>query len=342
MSCENPGALWLLPVLLPLLLALGLWGWRAEKEIAETLHLDLRRRRRKHSERYLLAAGLVALLVGAMASPRVPRYSVVREGRAGEVALLVDVSPSMAARKDPDAPSRLERAQSIVLQLVDEMAALRDVKVSLHGFTSIARSHVPFVGPEDYPYLEVSTRRVLGISSVPGQGTSLGRPILQVVPKFSAGSAARLIILLSDGEPFIGLTRGLYDLEQEWIEEAVAEAHRERVRVITIGVGEPEGARIPISDGEGRFTQTYATLRGVDYVSYLDEELLAQIATRTGGRYFHEGSLQGLTSSVEESLSPGTPATVARELAGYRHLGHWLLIGALPLWLALARRHLLG
>ncbi len=340
MSFEYPAALWLLLILPCLLTPLGVWGWLVRSDIAGTLQLDLRHLAVRHLEKYLLASVLVVLLVGAVASPRLPHFSVARARRSGEVVLLVDVSPSMAAKKDLATPTRLERAQAILYELTDQMAELRDVRVSLHAFTSIARSHVPFVGEEDYAYLRESIGKVLAISSIPGQGTSLGRPILQVLDKFSEDGDARLIILLSDGEPFIGLTRGMCDLEREWIEQAVVEAQARDVRVIAIGVGETAGARIPISDSAGRFTDEYATLQGADYVTYLDEGLLADIASRTGGRYFYEEDRRGLATFIEQSLSLARSGA-AEQVEDHRNVGHWLLLGALPIWLALARRHLL-
>lgn len=341
MTFENPGALWLLLILPCLLLGLGLWGWFVRKDIAGTFRLNLRRLKRSHLEKYALTGSLILLLVGAVASPRVPHFSAGTAGRVGEVALLVDVSASMAARKDVDSPSRLERVKPILYGIIDRMAELKDVSISLHGFTSIARSHTPFVGEGDYPYLRESISRVLNVYSVPGLGTSLGRPIRQVLDKFSDDGNAKLIILLSDGEPFIGLTRGMHELEATWIEEAVGKAKEKSVRVIAVGVGEPEGAKIPIADEAGRFTHEYAALQGADYVSYLDEALLADIASRTGGKYFYEKDREALISFIEDNLSPAGPAGATKQVEGYQYLGHWLLLGSLPIWLALARRHFL-
>jgi uncharacterized protein YegL len=340
MSFEYPGALWLLLILPCLLLVLGLWGWLVRRDIAGTFQLDLHCLTRRHLEKYVLIVVLVVLLVGAVASPRLSHFSVAKARRSGEIVLLVDVSPSMAAKPDLETPTRLERVQAILYELIDQMAELRDVRLSLHAFTSIARSHVPFVGEEDYAYLRESIGKVLAISSIPGQGTSLGRPIQQVLDKFSENGNAKLIVLFSDGEPFIGLTRGMYDLEREWIEQAVDKALQKDVQVITVGVGEPGGAKIPISDSEGNFTQEYAKLRGADYVTYLDEGLLADIAARTGGRYFYESDRRALATFIEQSLSPGGGGAV-EQVEDYRYVGHWLLLAALPVWLLLARRHLL-
>lgn len=340
MILENPIALWLLLVIPILLLVLWLMGWTTTKEIAAMFRLDRRRLKTSQLEKYVLAGILLALLVLALALPSLSFSVPTTSRRAGEVVLLVDVSASMAAQKDLASLNRLERAKSILYEVVNRLEEHGEVRISLHGFNRIARSHVPFVGIEDYPYLEASISNVLGINSTPGGGSSLGRPILDVIGKFSQDESAKLIILLGDGEIFLGLARGMHDVEKGWIEDAIRKAKEQRVRVITVGIGEREGARIPLYDTYGR-TGEYAKLAGVDYVSYLEEEALREIASRTGGAYFFEEDRQGLTEFIEQSLAL-IPVELTEEVKEYRNIAHWFVLGALPVWIVLARRHLLG
>lgn len=341
MIFENPGALWLLLVLPFLFLGLGLWGWRAKKEIAETFQLNLRRLKRSQVEKYITAGVLMALLVGAFALPKLPISSLRAPKRAGEIALLVDVSRSMAAQNDLDSHNRLERAKPILYEIIDRMEELGEIRISLHGFSNIARSLVPFVGKEDYPYLKESVKKVLDIYATPGQGSSLGRSILDVAEKFSPDSKVKLIILFSDGEAFLGTTRGTREAETGWVEEALKKAREVGIKVITIGIGEREGAKIPVHDIKGEFTGEYAKLQGVDYISYLEEDGLKEIASQTGGRYFFEKNREGLIEFIEENLSLATPEGVAEEVKGYRYIAHWFLLGALPIWVIFARNYLL-
>lgn len=340
MAFENPGALWLLLAVPPLLLALGLWGWRAREELNVTFSLVLPRQRRKQAEKYVTAGVLMELLIVALASPTVAFSSLASPEKSGEVILLVDVSASMAAREGRFSPTRLDRVKPILYQVTDRMAQLGQVRMSLHGFTNIARSHVPFVGKEDYAYLKDSVNRVLDINSTPGKGTSLGQPILNVADKFSAGDQPKLILLFSDGEPFVGGESGMCDYERGLIEQAVKTATEEGVRVITVGVGELEGAKIPLADTKGGATD-YAKLKGIDYVTYLEEEGLREIAARTGGQYFYDQDADALLALVEESLAP-VPMVVVAEVTGYRSVAHWFVLGSLPLWVVFARRHLLA
>ena len=273
MRFENPGALWLLLVLTLLFLGLGLWGWRAKKETAETFHLNLRRLKRRQVEKHVAAGVLMALLVLALALPKLPFSTSRAPKAAGEIALLVDVSRSMAAQKDLGFPNRIERAKPILYQIVDRMEELGEVRVSLHGFTNRARSLVPFVGKGDYPYLKVTIEKVLDTFATPGEGSSLGRSLSAVADKFSPDENAKL--------------------------------------------------------------------QGVDYISYLEEDSLREIASRTGGRYFFEKDRDGLMEFIEENLTSASTEEVTAEVTDYRYIAHWFVLAALPIWVIFARNYLL-
>jgi hypothetical protein len=347
MIFENPSALWLLVVLPFSLLGLGFWGWMAGKETAETFRLDLRHLKRSQVEKYVMAGVLMALLVVALALPKLAFSSVATHQKTGEIALLVDVSASMGAQKDLDSPNRLERVKPMLYEIINRMEELGKVRISLHGFTSMARSHVPWVGKEDYPYLRESIQKVLDINSTPGEGTSLGRPIVDIADKFSQDEKVKIIVLFSDGEAFIGVTTGIHETERGRIEEAIKKAGEQGARVITVGVGEREGAKIPQYDTYGGFIGEYAKLRKleganrvVDFVSYLEEEGLEEIASRTGGKYFSEKNREGLMEFIEQNLAVASTAETPEEVRDYRSIAEWFVFGALPLWVIFVRRHL--
>jgi hypothetical protein len=342
MIFENPGALYLLMALPPLLFGLGLWGWRAKKEAAVLFLLDLWHLRRKQVEKYIIAGILMALLIVALALPMIAFSSFATPEKTGEIVLLVDVSTSMAAQKNLGSLSRLERVKPILYEIIDSMEDLGQVKISLHGFTDIARSLVPFVGKEDYPYLKESIKKVLDINSTPGKDTSLGQPILNVAGKFSIDEQTRLIIIFSDGEFFSWGKREMSNTERGFIEGAVLKALGEGIKVITVGIGEREGAKIPLYDINGKFTGKYSQLVGVDYISYLEEDGLEEIASRTGGEYFFEDNLGGLTEFVKENLSSATAPGVTKEVKVYHSISYWFVLAALPIWVVFARRYLLG
>lgn len=334
MIFENPGALLLLLLLAFFLSGSALLGWRARKETAEIFQLNLKIQKKSQVEKYLIAGVLMSLLIGALASPRLP-FSFIRDPiRSAEIALVVDISLSMAAKKDLVSPHRLERIKPILHEIIDSMEKMKGVKISLHGFSNISRSLVPPVGIEDYSYLRESIDKVLGIYSVPGSGTGFVRTIVNVIEKFSSEEeGVKLIILFSDGENSMVV-------ESRFI-EAINKAIEENIRIITVGVGEIEGAKVPLYTPEGTFTGEYAKdWRGFQHLSYLQEEVLIEIATQTGGRYFYEEKRAELIRYLENTIIEGS-GEVPEEFKDYRSVAHWFILGALALWVFFSRRYLL-
>ncbi len=340
MQFENPGALLLVPVLVIGFAILGVAGWKARRELAESFHLDTAALRGKQAEKYIIASLLGALLIMASALPVIVSSAISPPEKAGEIALLVDVSGSMAAQANLNSPSRLARVQAILVEIVDRLNELGQPKVSLHGCTNIARSLVPFVGPEDYGFLSESIQKVLGIYSTPGQGSVLGQSILDVLPKFSKGGTVKLIILLGDGEAFLGVTQGIRSEEEALLERAIQQAKEQGVTIVSVGVGELGGAKIPLRNSKGEFTGEYAKLQGMDYVTYLEEEYLREIAEQTGGVYLTEGNWREVIPLMRDKLALAAPAGVGKEVKVHHSMAPWFLLAALPVWIVFVRRHL--
>jgi hypothetical protein len=339
MTFENPSAFLSLIFLPFLLCAIGFPGWTAKKEMAELFHLDIRLLKKNQVKKYIKAGVAIAFLIGSFALPEIPFSSTAAPKRAGEIILLVDVSGSMGAKKSAST-NRLERVKPILTEINNRMEELGEVRISLHAFTSIARSHVPFVGKEDYPYLRESIKRLLDINSIPGEGSSLGRPISNVAGKFSKDEKVKLIVMFSDGEAFLGLTRGIQETERGFLEEAIKKARAEGIKVVTVGVGEKEGAKIPLWDETIGWTGEYAKLQGVDYVTHLEEAGLKELAFRTGGKYFFEKNQEELTDFISANLRLARAEEVPQEVKGHRSVAHWIILGALPMWVIFTRRYL--
>jgi len=342
MIFENPGALWLLLTLPTFLLGFGLWGWKAKKEAAALFQIDIGRVKRKHVEKYIIAGTLVALLFVALALPRVAFSASATSEKTGEIALLVDVSRSMSAQETLYSTTRLERTKPILYEIIDGAQDLGQVKISLFGFTSVARSLVAFVGKEDYSYLKESIKKVLDINSTPLRDTSLGQAILDITDNFSGDANRKIIVLISDGEPFYWSHRGMTDNERGLIQQATLKAAEKGIKIITVGVGERDGAKFPVYDSEGKFTGKYEQLLGKDYISYLEEDVLKDIASQGRGEYFFENNRSGLVNYIEDNLGSLDAGGAAKDVKIYRPIAHWFLLAALPLWVVFARRHLIG
>lgn len=327
----NPDALWLLTVVI-LILALGFWGWRVKKEII-WVGLDENRSRRSQIKKYAVAAAILIFLITALATPRLPILLPGGEGKTGLIVPIVDVTRSMAAKKDLGSPSRLERVKPLLYEIIDRFP---EAEFYPFHFTSLARSLTPPVTKEDFPYLKRSIARVLDTGSVPGSGSSIPEALSDVVDKIPKDKKPKIIVIFSDGEPFSSYEFRTEN-EKEVLERAIRKANQENIKIITVGMGEKEGATIPLYDEEGKFTGEYAKHSGKVYTTYLEEEILKKMASRTGGKYFSEDEKAEIISYIGRNLvSSGDSG----EQTEYRDMGYPFLFLFAVLWIIFARYYL--
>ncbi|NLK72125.1 MAG: VWA domain-containing protein [Clostridiales bacterium] len=339
MIFENPNVLWSLLAIPPILIILALWGWRAKKEAVNLFLIDMKRLKNLHIEKYILSGLLLALFTIMFALPKVAVTSLAADERVGEVILCVDVSTSMAAQQRIDSASRLDRVKEILYTLIDRMERLGQVKVSLYGFTNMGCSLVPLVGTEDYSYLRKSINNVLDILSVPGDGTDIGQSIQDILKSYSAGAEAKLLIVFSDGDYYSTIygSDGSEKIRNTAL--AIQQALNNAVKIISVGVGEVDGAKIPLYDENDNFTGRYSQKNGKDYITYLNEADLKEYATRTEGEYFTEKDIQDLINYVEDNLSIKRSE---ESIKIYQSVAHWFLIVSLPIWIIFVKRHVLN
>jgi hypothetical protein len=118
------------------------------------------------------------------------------------------------------------------------------------------------------------------------------------------GGGDRVVVLLSDGEA----------LEDEApIREAVERAARNGVRIMTVGFGTPGGSTIPLVDeATGAVAGQKRDEHGDVVVSRLDEGLLTDMASRTGGIY----------ARADDAAASGPDAGAVQRHAARRGRGH--------------------
>lgn len=326
MSFLHPEALLLLLLTIPLVF-FGFWGWRRQRELAALFSASPQKVARKQIEKYLILVSLVSLIVVAIASPRMAVSQSFFSGKTGEVIFLADVSFSAAARKNLDSPSRIERTRALITELLERFPFIRS---SVCGFTSMARCFSLLTN--DHVYLKRSVERVLDINSVPGSGTDIPASIMQVVPKFSAQEEVKVIVVFSDGEIF---QAGRFDerLLRQALEKTAQELQKNNIVLFVVGVGEPEGAQIPIYDLDGRFTG-YAEYQGRPYVTRLEEKFLREVAAAANGSYFSENDREGLANAVADVLRNEQKSEEQKS-----DLTYFLMIPITVLSLLFLRRH---
>ncbi len=286
------------PFLLLLLLALPVWWWLRSRPHPAARYSDIRQLAPTTGFRRWIAelpAGLRSVTLGAWI---VAAAGLRLDGGATEVTsdgiaivLAVDVSSSMLA--EDFAPSnRLDVAKE---QSVAFVAGRKFDRIGLVTFAAEALTRVPIT--VDYAVLEQAIRDVR-VGELE-DGTAIGTAIATAANRLRrAPGESKVIVLLTDGES----NRGRVDPRT-----AAAAAAKLGFRIYTIGVGTEGEARLPIGrsiDGQLRY-QTMPVP--------IDEALLGDVASTTGGRYFRATDGEALSRIFQQiDKLETTPVQVVR------------------------------
>ena len=261
--------LWAVPGLIALFVWAGFARRRAlrafvDAELLGRVRLTVSPVNRRWKAVLVIAA--FALIVFALSRPAWNPKPQTVERRGRDIVFVLDVSRSMLAQDV--APDRLTRGK---LELKNFASRIPAGRAGLVVFAGTAFTQCPITS--DYSAFRMFVDEV-SVQSVPYGGTAIGEAIRRCVSAFeSAGSAERIILLISDGE----------DLGGDAI-EAAREAAEKDVLIYTVGVGSREGAPIPVRDGHGNVSFVKES-DGTVHLSKLSEEVLRRIASETGGTY---------------------------------------------------------
>jgi Ca-activated chloride channel family protein len=305
MQWEYPHVLWGL-LMLPCLLYLFVALWRQKQAFWQAwCQLPFTRQQSvlPSPRRYLLQTGLFllgfTLSVFGFASPILSRTAWEPVWENVALVVLIDVSRSMEARRDPqeaNAPSRFEETKEGLLAFLAVLPP--GVKLSLVPF---ADSAVPITSgfSDDHDEMRARVRR-LHRDFFYKQGTNLtttlreGFYLADAFARQQLGAAASSpalvvsLVLISDGdEPLSDTLR------------AILVEHGERVPVFTIGVGSARPAYIP----DALSPVGYLVDRhGNPVTTALNEETLRFIAEQTGGAYYPFAQRGELFAALQEII----------------------------------------
>jgi Ca-activated chloride channel family protein len=214
----------------------------------------------------LLVIFATGLLFTALARPYLFHVWTDEKRSGVDVLLAVDCSKSMLTQDV--LPSRIERAKLAIADLAAQLPADR---LGLIAFAGDAFLQCPLTLDHD-AFLDAV--RELNTDAIPRPGTDIATAIDAATDALrSQPNNLKFVILISDGE----------DLEGRALESA-RKAAQNGLKIYTVGVGTPEGDRIP-EDGEGAYLTYHHDLEGNEVISHLDEKTMRQIADITGGAY---------------------------------------------------------
>ena len=224
----------------------------------------------------LRALALAGWIIAA-AGPRLPGgpTTIRRDGIA--IVIAVDVSSSMLA-EDFAPVNRLEVAKRQAAAFIRGRDADR---IGLVAFAGEALTQVPVT--LDYAVLE---QAVMGLRvGTLEDGTAIGSGLATAVNRLRrVPSKSKVVLLLTDGVN----NRGAIDPRT-----AADAAAAFGIKVYTVGVGTQGEARIPTGRGLSGFRYEMLPVE-------IDEELLREIAGKTGGRYFRATDTESLTRILQQ------------------------------------------
>jgi hypothetical protein len=268
----------------------------------------------------LSALVLGAALLGLAAAQPVFEWTSDRRLRTdAEAFVVLDVSRSMLAQGNVNAPTRMERAKEAATQL---RAALPEVRV---GLASLTDRVLPHLFPSSDEEVFVATLgRSLAIerppprSSLATSATSLNAlGTLRGLRFFEPTTTERVAIVLTDGEsqPVANARLGGLFRREPAIDVVFVQFWGEDERVFSRGVPEPQYRPDPSA-----------------------RAILDRLAASTNGSVYSEGQLEAAASRAREGLGSG-PTVVRGEEAGQLALAPYLAAAALlPFGLLLWRR----
>lgn len=306
------------PGLLLLLVVLPLWSWwrrRAAPQRAIVFSrvsvLAVGPQPALSSVRWLpwLRGVAMAGFIVAAAQPRSGARADRVASEGIDIAMVVDISSSMLA-EDFQPQNRIEVAKEKVKRFV---AGRTTDRVGLVAFSGEALTQVPLT--TDYPVVLAAIDN-LQVGQL-DDGTAIGTAIATAANRLrTAPGRSRVMVLLTDGEN----NRGAIDPRT-----AAQAAGAFGVRIYAIGVGSEGMAAVPV--GRGLFGLRYEN-RPVK----IDEALLTEIATNTGGRYFRAKDAAALQNIYEQIDQLERSMVEARAYIRYTERFRWpLIVGLMAL-----------
>ncbi len=310
----NPGLLWLLLLLLPMV-AYYVWQWKrggASIQVSTTDGVARVRKTLKYYLRHLpfvLRCAAVALIIVALARPQNAQSGSNSETEGIDIVLALDISTSMLARDFE--PDRLAAAKEVAAKFIAERP---NDRIGLVIFAGESFTQCP---------LTTDKRTLLNLLSVVTtgmveDGTAIGNGLGTAVNRLRESTAKSKVIIL--------LTDGVNNRGQITPVTAADIAQAMGVKVYTVGVGTRGKAPYPVVDMFGRPA-------GYQYADVeIDEKMLTEIADLTGGQYFRATDKKGLAAIYEQINQMERTKVEVTDFTRYSELfAPFLLLAALLL-----------
>lgn len=224
---------------------------------------------------FILRMLCLAFIIVAMARPQTKNENERAQGEGIDIILCIDVSGSMTAQDLQ--PNRLEAAKAVAADFVKKRLTDR---IGVVIFSGESFTQCPLTTDHTVVLQAIKSIR----NGLLEDGTAIGSGLSTSVDRLrSSKSKSKVVVLLTDGENNGGL------IDPKTAKEI---AKTFGVRVYTIGVGTDGFAPQPENTGLGVVVQKVRVS--------IDEKLMNEIATETGGKYFRAKDNEGLQKIYSE------------------------------------------
>ncbi len=252
----------------------------------------------------------LALLIVALARPQDSEHGSSANTEGIDIMLAVDVSSSMLARDFE--PNRIRAAKDVAAKFI---ADRRNDRIGLVVFASESFTQSPLTTDKRTLQTLLGT---IDIGMVE-DGTAIGNGLATAVNRLRESKAkSKVIILLTDGVNNAGHIAPL---------TAADIAQTYGIKVYTIGVGTQGMAPYPVQD-------MWGDIRYVPTKVEIDEQMLTDIAAKTGGEYFRATDEEALAAVYARINELETVIIETDEFTRYTELCGTYMLWALALLVA--------
>lgn len=282
MEFASPKILWFLLLLLPLV---GYYIYRTRQGGASVVVSTTETvRRAPRTFRYylrhipfVLRCAALSLIVIAIARPQSAEHYTNTTTEGIDIVLAVDVSTSMLAKDF--IPDRLSVAKEVASEFISDRTGDR---IGIVVFAGESFTQSPLT--TDQSSLQTMLGRIT--SGVIEDGTAIGNGLATSINRLrESDSKSKVVILLTDGVNNRGEISPL---------TAAKIAKDMGIKVYTIGIGKHGTAPYPVFDERGREVDV------VNMKVEIDEKMLKNIASQTGGEYFRATDKKTLEAIYEQ------------------------------------------
>lgn len=256
----------------------------------------------------------LAVLIVALAQPRLTKSQTQVKASGVDIAVAIDLSLSMASEDfevGGERVSRIDMAKAVLKKFIEKRP---NDRIGLVAFATDAYIAAPLTLDHDFLFKNLDR---LELNVIDGSQTAIGSGLGTAINRLrDLKSKSKIVILMTDGQNNSGKLAPL----------TVAEAAQSLgVKVYTIGVGMRGQAPMPTRDMFGR--KVYQMVP-VD----IDEDTLQKISDMTGGKYYRADNAERFQQIYAEIDKLEKSEAVVKKYTEFNELFAWFLLAGLSLF----------